>query len=442
MPSNAEPLHLRVTGPTRLKGDITLKTSKNASVALLCASLLNRGTTTLRNVARIEEVNRLIEVLNSVGAVTKWLGDSNDLLIDVPEQLDVDNIDREAAARTRSVLMLLAPFMHRNSLFRLPCAGGCDLGTRTVGPHLAALRPFGLQVNVIDGWFDVWTRSNTDPTRPVVLMERGDTVTENVLMAAATRPVTTKILNASSNYMVQDLCFYLQQLGVEIDGIGTTTLTVTGRERLEADVDYAPSEDPIEAMSLLTAAIVTSSSVTVKRCPIEFLEVELAILENMGFQYERSEPYLALNGQTALVDITTRPSRLVAARDRIHPMPYPGLNIDNVPFFALIAAHAEGTTVIHDWVYDNRAIHMTHLSELGVNLKLFDPHRLAISGPTKWRATSMTAPPALRPAAVMLLAMLAAPGVSELRGMYVIHRGYECLAERLNLLGANISAFR
>ena len=117
-----------------------------------------------------------------------------------------------------------------------------------------------------------------------MLTERGDTVTENALLAAARHDGVTVIRNASPNYMVQDLCFFLDKLGVRIDGIGTTTLTVHGTPEIDVDVDYAPSEDPIEAMSLLAAAIVTDSEITIRRVPIEFLEIELALLEEMGFQ--------------------------------------------------------------------------------------------------------------------------------------------------------------
>src|SRR6201999_3641470 len=112
--------------------------------------------------------------------------------------------------------------------------------------------------------------------------------------------------------------------------------------------------DPIEAMSLVTAAVVTSSKLTVRRVPIEFMEIELAILEEMGLRYDRAEEYVSANGRTARVDLTVHPSELHAPHDKIHPMPFPGLNIDNVPFFALIAAVAEGSTLIHDWVYENR----------------------------------------------------------------------------------------
>jgi len=435
------PTHLRVTGPTTLAGSIEVKTSKNAGVALLCASLLNHGRTTLRRVARIEEVNRLVEVLNSLGVKTTWLP-GDDLEIVPPAELALDNIDEAAARRTRSVIMFLGPLLHRAAEFDLPYAGGCNLGTRTVEPHMTALRPFGLQVKATDGSYHAEVNPSVTPGRPIVLTERGDTVTENALMAAALHPGTTVIRNASSNYMVQDLCCYLQALGVTIEGLGTTTLTVTGLERIDVDVDYAPSEDPIEAMSLLAAAIVTDSEITLTRVPIEFLEIEMAMLEEMGFQYTRSEEYVARNGWTRLVDLTTHHSVLHAPLDKIHPMPFPGLNIDNLPFFALIAAVATGQTLIHDWVYENRAIYLAELTKLGADVRLLDPHRVMIEGPTHWSGTEIVCPPALRPAVVILLAMLAAKGTSVLRSTYVIHRGYEGLAERLNLLGAQIETFQ
>ena len=381
-------------------------------------------------------------MLGSLGVQTRWLGDDGDLEIIPPKELKLDAIDEAAARRTRSVIMFLGPLLHRADTFDLPYAGGCNLGTRTVEPHMAALRPFGLEVKATDGSYHASVNRAIEPRRAIVLTERGDTVTENALMAAALHPGTTVIRNASSNYMVQDLCFYLQRLGVDVEGVGTTTLTVTGRESIDVDVDYAPAEDPIEAMSLLAAAIVTRSEITITRVPIEFLEIELATLEEMGFVYDRSEEYVAANGHTRLVDLTTKPSDLHAPLDKIHPMPFPGLNIDNLPFFAVIAAVATGQTLLHDWVYENRAIYLTELTKLGAQVKLLDPHRVMIEGPTHFSGTEIVCPPALRPAVVILLAMLASKGTSVLRSTYVIARGYEDLAERLNSLGAQIEPFR
>jgi len=438
----AGPMHLRVVGGRRLSGAIDVKTSKNACVALLCATLLNAGRTTLRRVARIEEVYRILEVLGSVGVRTRWINDGNDLEIVPPAELDLGSMDTEAARRTRSVIMFLGPLLHRMDRFRIPYAGGCDLGTRTVQPHMTALRPFGLEVTATDGMYHARVDRSVSPGRAIVLTERGDTVTENALLAAARHDGVTVIRNASSNYMVQDLCFFLEELGVKVEGVGTTTLTVHGVTHIDRDVDYAPSEDPVEAMSLLAAAVVTESELTIRRVPVEFLEIELAVLEEMGLDHERSREYAADNGRTRLIDLTVRPSKLQAPIDKIHPMPFPGVNIDNVPFFAAIAAAAQGSTLIHDWVYDNRAIYLTELNRLGAHVKLLDPHRVLVEGPTRWRSAEMMCPPALRPAVVVLLAMMAAPGTSVLRNVYVINRGYEDLAERLNSIGAQIETFR
>ncbi|WP_314176757.1 helix-turn-helix domain-containing protein [Streptomyces winkii] len=436
------PMHLRVVGGRRLSGSIDVKTSKNACVALLCASLLNSGRTVLRRVARIEEVFRILEVLSSIGVRARWINDGADLEIVPPAELDLEAIDADAARRTRSIIMFLGPLLHRMDQFRIPYAGGCDLGTRTVQPHMIALRRFGLEITATEGLYHAVVERSVTPGGPIVLTERGDTVTENALLAAARHDGVTVIRNASPNYMVQDLCFFLEQLGVKVEGIGTTTLTVHGVAEIDVDVDYSPSEDPVEAMSLLAAAVVTGSELTVCRVPVEFLEIELAVLDEMGLDTDRGPEYAADNGRTRLVDLTVRPSKLEAPADKIHPMPFPGINIDNVPFFAAIAAVAEGHTLIHDWVYDNRAIYLTDLNRLGGRLQLLDPHRVLVEGPTRWRAAEMMCPPALRPAVVVLLGMLAAEGTSVLRNVYVINRGYEDLAERLNEVGAQIETFR
>ncbi len=435
-------VHVRIHGGRHLSGSIEVRSSKNAAVALLCASLLNHGTTTLRGIARIEEVNRLVEVLESIGVECTWVDGRSAMRIRRPEKLNLEAMDADAARKTRSVIMFLGPLLHEKGEFQLPYAGGCNLGTRTVEPHLQALRPFGLEVTATEGYYQCHSHPTAAESRHFTLTERGDTVTENALMAAAMTDDLTIIRNASPNYMVQDLCAYLVALGVEIQGIGTTTLRIRGKAHIDRDVAYDISEDPIEAMSLVTAAVVTKSEITVTRVPIEFLEIELAVLAEMGLEFETSAEYLSRNGLTRLVDLTVKPSVLHAHADKIHPMPFPGLNIDNLPFFAVIAAEAEGTTMIHDWVYETRSIHLLELTKLGADVQLLDPHRLLVTGPTRWRGQEVVSPPALRPAVCLLLAALAARGESVIRDIYVIQRGYEDLPERLALLGADIETFR
>jgi UDP-N-acetylglucosamine 1-carboxyvinyltransferase len=424
-----------------LSGEIEVKTSKNAAVGILCASLLNKGTTVIRRVPRIEEVNRIIEVLQSIGVKVRWLNDKNDLEIIPPARLKLDSIDVEAAKKTRTVLMFLGPLLHQYNDFKLPFAGGCRLGVRTIEPHMAGLSPFGLSVEAKDEYYHA-TVSKKKVEKTILLTERGDTATENVIMAAALYDGTVKIRNASPNYMVQDLCFFLEKLGVKIEGIGTTILTIHGLRSINKNVEYYPSEDPIEAMSMIAAAVVTNSEITVKRAPIEFIEIEMAILESMGLNYEISPEYTARNNQTRLVDVKVLKSKLIAPKDKLHSMPFPGVNMDNLPFLGLIATMAKGRTLVHDWSYENRAIYFTELTKLNGRIEFVDPHRVYITGPTKWKPADIITPPALRPSVVIMLAMLAAPGTSTLRDVYSINRGYEDFANRLNTLGADIETLR
>lgn len=433
-------LNFRVEGGHKLHGEIVINTSKNAAVSLLCASLLNKGTTTLHRMPRIEEVNRLIEVMVSIGVKVRWLND-NDLEIKPPKTLLLDKINEEAGRRTRSIVMFMGPLMHLVNEFKLPYAGGCKLGERTIHPHLFALQEFGLNVNTTQGWY----RCSVDLKKPgkVVMYEEGDTPAENALMAAARTPGITEIRRVSSNYMVQDTCFFLEKLGVKIEGIGTSTLKVHGIKNINLDVDYWPSEDPIEAMTFLSVAATTNSPITIRRAPIDFLDLELLKMEKMGFKYELSEPYKAKNKSTNLIDIFCKETdKLVSLEDKLEAHPFPGINIDNLPYFVPIAATAHGKTLIHDWIYENRAIYYTELNKLNAEVTLADVHRAYVTGPTRWKAGEVICPPALRPAVVLLIGMLAAPGVSVLRNIYSINRGYEDLANRLKALGAKIEIIR
>ena len=425
-----------INGGKELSGEITMKTSKNATVAILAASLLNKGTTIIENAPRIEEVFRLIEVLVSIGVQVKWVNGS-DIEIRPPATLKLENIDVAAAKKTRSIIMFIGAIMHYHKEFSIPFAGGCLLGKRTIAAHKFALEKFGVNINVKSATYDI-TVSKVSPGT-VTMYEMGDTATENALIAAAMTKGKTTIRFASSNYMVQDLCLFLQKLGVKIDGIGTATLTVHGVDAINKRVKYHPAEDPLEAMLFISVAAITNSHITLRRCAIDFLELELLKLEKMGLRFDYSEVYLAKNGHTRLVDITTHHhDTLYALEDKVHPLPYPGINIDNLPFFVPIAAMAQGETLIHDWVFEDRALYFTELNKLGARVRLLDPHRVMIDGPTKFKAAEVICPPALRPATIILAAMLGAPGTSILRNIYSINRGYESLAERLRDLGAEI----
>ena len=158
----------------------------------------------------------------------------------------------------------------------------------------------------------------------------------------------------------------------------------------------------------------------------------------MGQKIKISQPYKSNNGQFNLIDIEIIPSKLKALPDKIYGRPFPGLNIDNLPLFLPILTQASGQTLVHDWVYENRAIYYIELNKLGAKITLHDQHRVTVTGPTKLRPAEIICPPALRPAINLLICMLAAKGKSILYNSYSIDRGYENIYERLNKLGADI----
>ncbi len=432
-------IDFQINGGRKLSGSITTNFSKNGSVGLLCASLINRGTTTLHGIARIEEVYRVIEILESIGVSIKWTG-QNTVTIVPPKKFTLESINVDSAIKTRSIIMLFGPLIHILPTFSLPHAQGCKLGKRTISAHTYAFGELGVKIKTTNHSYDV-TPGKPKPAN-IVMYEAGDTACENILTAAAKIHGTTTITFASANYMVQEICFFLEALGVKIDGIGTSTLVVHGVKEIDQDIEYHNSEDPIESMMFLSAAIVTDSQLTITRVPIDFLALELYKLEKMGLKYKTLKRYHSQNGRTKLVDIEILPSKLIASEDKIHANPYPGINMDNLPFFVPIAIVAKGQTMIHDWVYENRAIYFTELNRLGASVTLADPHRVYIQGGTPLKAAQVVCPPALRPSMIILITMLASEGTSILRNVYMINRGYEEIAERLNSIGADIKILK
>jgi len=431
--------HYQIQGGKKLSGAVTINSSKNTAVALLVASLVNEGTTELLNFPDLEETKRIIEILESIGVKIEWAGPRH-IRIKPPKKLSIEKINYASSSKTRSVLLMLGPLVHKFTAFKLPKSGGCKLGARTVAPHLYALENFNISIESGSKYYTV--KSKIKPSvREIILYESGDTVTENVILAASLIPGKTVIKFASANYQVQELCYFLENLGVKICDIGSTTIVVEGCSRINKHVKYTLAEDPIEAMLFISLAILTRSVLLIKRCPIDFLELELFKLEKMGLNFHLSKKYKSYNKKTNLIDIKIFPSKLKAPEEKIYGRPFPGLNIDNLPFFVPIATQSRGRTLIHDWVYENRAIYYTELTKLGANITLADPHRVFIEGPTKLKANEIVAPPALRPSAIILIAMLSASGKSSLRNVYSIDRGYENLTERLKKLGAKIEKF-
>lgn len=426
--------YLIINGGKKLKGAVETQSAKNSAVALLCAAVMIKGKTTLSDMPQIEEVSRIIELLQSIGVKTRWVKD-NILEVDASGSLKMDRIDVNASEKTRASIFFWGALAARVKSYKLPKSGGCHLGERTVRPHWYALEKLGVKVSSTDCNYIV--KNSALKSAYIVMYESGDTTTENVIMAAVLAKGKTTIKMASANYQVQDLCYFLIKAGAKIKGVGTTTLEIEGVEALRS-VDYPVMPDPIAAMTFISVAITTGSNLTIKNCPLEFLELELCKLDVMGQKYKIKNERLSKNEHFKIVDVEIVPSKLKALPDKIYGRPFPGLNIDNLPLFIPILTQAHGRTLVHDWAFENRAVYALELQKLGAAVTLLDSHRLWVEGPTKFVATELMSPPALRPAVNVLICMLAASGRSILRNTYVIDRGYENLYAVLNSVGADI----
>lgn len=427
--------YLVINGGKKLRGTITNQPAKNSALAILCACLLIKGKTVLTDMPQIEEINRMMEFLSSIGVRISKFGKSK-LLIDTSGSLVLAKMDRKAVRAMRSSLLVIGALAKRARQYKLYKSGGCRLGARTVRPHLYALAKLGVKISSRAGYYEV----KNGPLRggEIVMYESGDTATENVIMAAVLAKGETTIKMASANYMVQDLCYFLQAAGAKIQGIGTTTLEIKGVKRLKPVKHYPIMPDPIAAMTFLSVAITTHSTLTIKNCPLDFLDLELCKLEHLGQKYVIVNKRKSKNGKFAVGDIRVNRSRLTALPDKIYGRPFPGLNVDNLPLFVPILTQAQGRTLVHDWAYENRSVYFLDLQKLGAKITMLDSHRVWVEGPTKFAPNELKCPPALRLAVILLIGMLAAPGKSILSNTYVIDRGYENLYETLNEAGADI----
>jgi UDP-N-acetylglucosamine 1-carboxyvinyltransferase len=424
-----------IKGGTPLSGTIDVQAGKNSPIALLAASLLIAGPVTFKEFSDAEEIQRILEILSSIGVTYTWEGHT--LHLDTSGPLTMDKMNKKACERVRASLLLMGALAARTKSYKLYRSGGCNLGNRTVRPHLLALQYLGVKIETKPKFYQVTTKKLAG--NHIVMYESGDTATENVIMAAVLAPGKTTIKMASANYMVQDVCYFLQASGAKISGIGTTTIEIEGVSALTAPKSYTPMPDPVDAMAWISLAITTKSPLTITNCPIEFLELELEKLKVMGQRFTFSNQRKSTNKKFDVVDITIIPSELVALPDKLYGRPFPGINIDAVPLFMPILTQAKGRTLVHDWVYENRALYALELQKLGANVSLLDPHRVFIEGKTKLLANDVMCPPALRPGMAIFIAMLAAKGTSTLRGAYMIERAYGDLVERLTPLGANIT---
>jgi UDP-N-acetylglucosamine 1-carboxyvinyltransferase len=410
-----------ITGGAPLSGTIGVCGSKNAATPIIAASLLSEEPSVIQNVPRIEDVFRMLEIIESLGAEVVW-EDEHTLRI-TPGALHPDALDQKKVKQIRSSILLLGPLAARCSHFTLERPGGCVIGARPVDTHLDAFKKLGVSIETgVEGY-----QVDASARRPgkVVLRECSVTATENALMLAAALPGESVIKIAACEPHVEDLCRFLTAMGAEIDGLGTHTLRVRGKERLSG-ARHALIPDANEAATFLILGVATRSPITVAGAREEHLDAVLEKLREFGADFTLEEDR-----------ITVVPAERLVAPVKIDTRTYPGIPTDVQGPFGVLATQAEGDTLVHDSLFEGRFSYVPELEKMGARALVLNPHQVVVHGRAPLRGTVIKSYD-LRAGAALLIAALVARGTTIIEDIYQVDRGYEALETRLAALGARI----
>lgn len=424
----------RIIGQQPLQGELTVNGAKNAATPVLAATLLCAAPTTLTNVPRIEDVNRIIELVRSMGAKVAWTGD-HELTID-PANVNPDSIDVKVVRTLRSSILLMGALVGRSGHVTIPGPGGDQIGARPIDPHLEGFRELGIEVIRDGDLFVLKGRPRGDAT--VTLSEFSVTATENIILASVISEGKRTVVHcAAADPSVQDLCWFLVSRGAKIEGIGTHDLTIVGVPSLAAEKPYRIMPDPVETGTFLALGAASRSLVTIRNTAPTFLRSELKKLQEANVRFTIRHHRNVRDAQYPLADIVVDHSSELKAVRNLHNMPYPGFSADLLQPFSVLLTQANGTSLVHDWMYEGRLKYVEELNKMGAQIFIADPHRILVTGPSALYAADITSYD-IRTGASLFIAALIASGTSTIAPAYQVDRGYEQLDTRLRAIGAVI----
>lgn len=421
-----------IQGGKSLRGSISVAGAKNAALALLAASLVTDKPCHFYNLPDIADVKKMTVILKSLGAEIKKLN-HNELII-TAKTINPKNIDLKAVGKIRASIMIMGALAARINSFTLAYPGGCQIGSRSLDAHLNAFLDAGFKL--ADTGNALAFTSSKNFVGKIVLTEFSPTATVNLLLALSRGDKPVTIYCAAQDYTVQEVCWFLKKLGVTIDGVGTHTITIQGIKKTK-EADYTIMPDPIETGTLILLAAATHSSLTILNASLNFLKLELKIFKKIGIKYNITNQRAATGGHYELVDINILKTKQFKAVKEVHNMPAPGFMPDLLQPLSVLLTQAQGTSIIHDWMYEGRFRHLNELNKMGANTSMLDPHRAVIIGPTPLYGKRITSYD-LRAGATLIIAALIAQGESQIDNIYQVDRGYEKIDLRLKQIGAEI----
>ena len=410
-----------IQGGKPLDGEIEVRGYKNAAGAILAASLLTDKEVILENLPLVEDIFDIIEVLKSIGVKVEWRGERSLSL--KADSLEPQKMDFEKISKTRISVLLIGSLLTRCKNFKIPHPGGDRIGLRPIFTHIEALKKLGVEVSE-NGDFYEFTASNLTG-REIVLKEFSVTATENLMMATVLAKGKTIIKGAAAEPQVQDLGQFLKEMGAKITGVGTHTIEIEGVRNLDG-VSHQIIPDPLEAGTFILAGAIIPGKIKIKNVISDHLDVFLDKLEEIGVNLKKdSEDSITVNYSPHLKAV------------RVQALPYPGFPTDLLPPLIPLLTQAEGKSLIHDPLYENRLNFTQELRKMGADIEIVDPHRAFVFGKTPLKGLRIESWD-IRAGASLIIAGLLAQGQTTIENIYQIDRGYEKIDERLQKLGADI----
>jgi UDP-N-acetylglucosamine 1-carboxyvinyltransferase len=411
---------LQIRGGVPLDGEVRISGAKNATLPILAGALLADGPVTIGNVPHLQDVTTMIELLGRMGA---------SVTVDERMRIEVDpRTTRETFApydlvkTMRAAILVLGPLVARHGSADVSLPGGCAIGARPVNIHVAGLQAMGAEVHIENGY--IKARAGRLKGARIVLETVTVTGTENLMMAATLAEGRTILENAAREPEIVDLALFLNSMGARVSGHGTDTIIVDGVESLHA-TSYEVLPDRIEAGTYLLAGAITGGRVRARNARPEHLDAVLAKLEEAGAKVVRGDNFIE-------VDMGGRRPRAVDIRTA----PHPGFPTDMQAQFAALNTIADGVGTIVETIFENRFMHMLEMRRMGAEIRL-EGNTAIIKGVPKLTAAPVMATD-LRASASLVLAGLVAEGTTDVERIYHIDRGYECIEEKLQGLGAQI----
>lgn len=413
-------MRLIINGRKKLRGTIRVAGAKNAVLPILAATLLTEKRCVISNVPRIRDVETMMSILQSIGKKAAWLGSN---VIEVSGSVhSLKNISPKLVKSIRASNLLVGPLLTRFHSLHIPEPGGCAIGNRPLDDHFHGFRRMGVSITRSRGMYTFSHRGLE--TKTIVFIAPSVTATENIIMAAAMANGTTLIKNAACEPHVQDLCYFLNAIGCRITGIGTSTLTIKGVRRATG-ASHAVIPDPIETVSFVIMGLATKSPIIISGIRPDHVDIPLEVLLHAGARFDMHRNSITLKqiGLLSAMNIQTRP--------------YPGIPTDLQALFGVLATQANGTTSIHETIFDGRFGYIQELLLMGADGVVCDPHRALITGPTPLSGKEIRSLD-LRAGMALIVAGLCASGQTIIHDAHIIDRGYERIDERLRALGADI----